>query len=75
MSSAKSVIISCAGIGSRLGLATTKALINIDGKSLIRWQLELFKDIDDRYNSKDNQAHEDAYKNKQGYEWVTSNFS
>ena len=48
MSSAKSVIISCAGIGSRLGLATTKALINIDGKSLIRWQLELFKDIDDR---------------------------
>lgn len=45
MSSAKSVIISCAGIGSRLGLATTKALINIDGKSLIRWQLELFKDI------------------------------
>ncbi len=47
MSSAKSVIISCAGIGSRLGLATTKALINIDGKSLIRWQLELFKDIED----------------------------
>lgn len=47
MSSAKSIIISCAGIGSRLGLATTKALINIDGKSLIRWQLELFKDIED----------------------------
>ena len=47
MSSAKSVIISCAGIGSRLGLATTKALININGKSLIRWQLELFKDIED----------------------------
>jgi len=47
MSSAKSVVISCAGIGSRLGLATTKALININGKSLIRWQLELFKDIED----------------------------
>ena len=47
MSSTKSVIISCAGIGSRLGLATTKALININGKSLIRWQLELFKDIED----------------------------
>lgn len=47
MSSAKSVIISCAGIGSRLGLATTKALININGKSLIRWQLELFKDVED----------------------------
>lgn len=47
MSSTKSVVISCAGIGSRLGLATTKALINIDGKSLIKWQLELFKDVED----------------------------
>jgi choline kinase len=47
MSSVKSVIISCAGIGSRLGLATTKALIKIEGKSLIAWQLELFKDIED----------------------------
>lgn len=47
MSSTKSVIISCAGIGSRLGLATTKALININGMSLIRWQLELFKDVGD----------------------------
>lgn len=47
MSSAKSVIISCAGIGSRLGLATTKALININGRSLISWQLELLKDVED----------------------------
>ena len=47
MSSAKSVIISCAGIGSRLGLATTKALVNINGKSLISWQLELLKDVED----------------------------
>lgn len=47
MSSAKSVIISCAGIGSRLGLATTKALININGRSLISWQLELLKSIED----------------------------
>lgn len=47
MSSVKSVIISCAGIGSRLGLATTKALINIEGKPLIAWQLELLKDIED----------------------------
>ncbi len=47
MSSIKSVVISCAGIGSRLGLATTKALINIHGKTLIRWQLELLKDIED----------------------------
>ena len=47
MSSTKSVIISCAGIGSRLGLATTKALINIDGKPLIIWQLEALKDVED----------------------------
>ena len=47
MSSAKSVIISAAGLGSRLGLAKTKALVNINGKSLIRWQLELLDDIKD----------------------------
>lgn len=47
MSPSKSVIISCAGIGSRLGLGTTKALININGKSLIQRQLEMFKDIED----------------------------
>ncbi len=47
MSSTKSVIISCAGIGSRLGLATTKALINIEGKTLIRYQLEQLNDIED----------------------------
>ncbi len=47
MSSAQSVVISCAGIGSRLGLATTKALIKIEGKSLIAWQLELFQEVED----------------------------
>jgi choline kinase len=47
MSSAKSVIISCAGVGSRLGLAKTKALITIEGKSMIAWQLELLKEIED----------------------------
>lgn len=47
MSSTKSIIISCAGIGSRLGLATTKALVNINGRSLISWQLDLFKNIED----------------------------
>ena len=43
----KSVVISCAGIGSRLGLGITKALINIEGRSLISYQLELFKDVED----------------------------
>lgn len=47
MQTTKSVIISCAGIGSRLGLGTTKALIKLGGKSIIQWQLELFKDIED----------------------------
>lgn len=47
MSSAKSVVISCAGIGSRLGLGLTKALVKINGRSLISWQLELFKDVED----------------------------
>jgi choline kinase len=47
MPTSKSVVISCAGIGSRLGLGQTKALININGKSLISWQLDLLKDVDD----------------------------
>lgn len=47
MSAIKSVVISCAGIGSRLGLGLTKALVKINGRSLISWQLELFKDVED----------------------------
>ena len=47
MSTIKSVVISCAGIGSRLGLGLTKALVKINGRSLISWQLELFKDVPD----------------------------
>ena len=47
MQTAKSVVISCAGIGSRLGLGSTKALIDIDGKTIIRRQLELFDDMED----------------------------
>lgn len=43
----KSVVISCAGIGSRLGLGLTKALLQINGGSLISWQLKLFKDVED----------------------------
>ena len=43
----KSIVISCAGIGSRLGLGLTKALVQINGASLISWQLKLFKDIED----------------------------
>jgi choline kinase len=43
----KSIILSCAGIGSRLGLGQTKALIDVVGKPLIYWQLEQFESIED----------------------------
>lgn len=45
----KSIIISCAGMGTRLGIGTTKALIDINGKPLIIHQLEnLPEDLDVR---------------------------
>ena len=47
VSNDKSVVISCAGIGSRLGLGLTKALVQINGGSLISWHLKLFKDVKD----------------------------
>jgi len=47
MSAIKSVVLSCAGIGSRLGLGQTKALINIREKPLISWQLELLQEVED----------------------------
>ncbi len=42
-----SLILSCAGIGSRLGLDKTKALIEIENKKLIHWQLEHLNMIED----------------------------
>lgn len=47
MSTTKSIVISCAGIGSRLGIGKTKALLELEGKTLIRWQLELLTEIED----------------------------
>lgn len=47
MSFTQSVVISCAGIGSRLGLGQTKALIKINGESLISQQLSLLKEVED----------------------------
>ena len=35
------VIISCAGMGTRLGIGMPKALVNVDGKPLIIRQLEM----------------------------------
>lgn len=45
--SGKSLVLSCAGIGSRLGLGQTKALVSINGKPLIYWQLEMFEKFED----------------------------
>ena len=47
MQPARSVVLSCAGTGSRLGLAQTKVLIDIGGRSLMALQLELLKDVED----------------------------
>lgn len=41
------VIICCAGMGTRLGIGTTKALMHIKGKPLIIHQLETLKEYDD----------------------------
>lgn len=47
MSVSKTIIISCAGMGTRLGIGTTKALIDVDGKPLIARQLEMLRDFED----------------------------
>ncbi len=36
---------------------------------------ELFQFIDMKYKDKNSQSHTDAYKDGQGYEWVSRNFS
>ena len=41
------VIICCAGMGTRLGIGTTKALLHVDGKPLIIHQLESLEEFDD----------------------------
>ena len=47
MPSTKSIVISCAGIGSRLGLATTKALVEIEGMTVIARQLQALQGVED----------------------------
>lgn len=47
MSVSRTVIISCAGMGNRLGLGTTKALVEIDGKPLIVRHLEMLQEEPD----------------------------
>ena len=47
MSFSRSIIIGCAGMGNRLGLGTTKALVEVEGKPLIIRHLEQLKDESD----------------------------
>jgi len=43
----KTVIISCAGVGSRLGLDLPKCLVKINDKSILEIQLEQLQDVQD----------------------------
>lgn len=47
MSVSKTVIISCAGMGKRLGIGTTKCLVDVDGVPLIMRHLKMLDDVDD----------------------------
>jgi choline kinase len=40
------VVINAAGLGSRLGLNLPKSLVEVGGRSLLAWQLELLEDVD-----------------------------
>jgi len=39
--------VSCAGLGQRLGVGTTKALVPVLGRPLIAWQLDLLREVED----------------------------
>lgn len=45
MSSIESVVIAAAGVGRRIGRGIPKCLIEVCGKPIFEYQLELFKDI------------------------------
>lgn len=47
MSISTTIVISCAGMGSRLGLGCAKSLVDINGKPLIIRQLEMLQHHDD----------------------------
>ena len=47
MAISKTVIISCAGMGKRLGLGTSKCLVDVAGESLIMRNLKMLDEVDD----------------------------
>ena len=46
MSVVKNVVIAAAGTGTRLGMGKPKCLIKVNGKSILEYQLELLKDVE-----------------------------
>ena len=47
MPAALSIVITCAGTGSRLGLGITKALMEINGKTVIARQMKALRSVED----------------------------
>ena len=47
MTISKTVVISCAGMGKRLGLGASKCLVDVAGESLIMRNLKMLDDVDD----------------------------
>ena len=43
----KTIVISCAGMGKRLGLGTSKCLVDVAGESLIMRNMRMLDDVDD----------------------------
>lgn len=47
MSVPTTVVVNAAGLGSRLGLNLPKALLDIEGRPLVAWQLAMLEDVED----------------------------
>ncbi len=47
MQTAQHVVIAAAGLGSRLGHGKPKCLVEVAGRSILEWQLDLMRDVPD----------------------------
>jgi choline kinase len=41
------VVLNCAGRGTRLGAGETKALVHVHGRAIVEWQLDALEDVTD----------------------------